>query len=158
MKKTILILLVATMIGMTSTASAQKGKHDRHYDHNNSFTDYAIVTHVSPVYERRSQCRDHDDSHSSYYNDNRKHKKEHKKNTRHSPGNFKGKAQNRHFSISIDFDNFPLPHHRPQQQRRCKTGYNVTYRYNGHNYTTFMKHRPEHRIRLQVSIQPVNAW
>lgn len=164
MKKIILILLTAATIGLTSVAAAHQTKHSRPHDHDTSFTDYAIVTHVSPVYKRRAQCRDHDDSHSSYdydYNNDsnyRQHKKERKNLKKNSSGKIKGKAQSRHLSISIDFDNFPLPRPHHQQQRRCKIGYDVTYRYHGRSYTTFMKQRPEHRIRLQVNIKPINAW
>ncbi len=154
MKKFILILLTTATIGMSFNASAHQTKHNRSHDHGASYTDYAIVTHVNPVYKRRSQCRNHDDSHSSSYNDDRHNMDNHKrKNSRDSSGNVKGKAENKHFSISIDFP-FPLPQH----QRRCKIGYDVTYRYHGQSYTTFMQQRPEHRISLQVNIQPINKW
>ena len=36
------------------------------------------------------------------------------------------------------------------------TGYNVEYDYRGRNYTSFMSHDPGQRIRLRVTVEPMN--
>jgi uncharacterized protein YcfJ len=33
-------------------------------------------------------------------------------------------------------------------------GYDVTYEYRGHNYTTVMSRDPGNRVRLRVSVEP----
>ncbi|MBC7859391.1 MAG: hypothetical protein H7Z39_11560, partial [Burkholderiaceae bacterium] len=51
-----------------------------------------------------------------------------------------------------------------QQVRQCRTvdhwvsqnnGYEVTYDYRGRNYTTMMSYDPGERIKLRVSIEPM---
>jgi uncharacterized protein YcfJ len=42
----------------------------------------------------------------------------------------------------------------PSIRRTRTNGYDVTYDYRGHNYTTVMNRDPGNRIRLRVSVEP----
>ena len=37
-------------------------------------------------------------------------------------------------------------------------GYNVTYEYRGQNYTSLMRNDPGNRVRLRVSVQPLDSY
>lgn len=64
---------------------------------------------------------------------------------------------------NIDNDSPPRYGNRPVYAERCRTverstryiaGYNVTYRYHGRDYTTFMRNPPGDRIRVHVDVDP----
>jgi uncharacterized protein YcfJ len=40
------------------------------------------------------------------------------------------------------------------EEKRERTGYQVSYRYNGHTFTTKMQHRPNDSIRVRVMVSP----
>ena len=54
-----------------------------------------------------------------------------------------------------------------QAVQQCRTveaiesrtsGYNVTYEYRGQNYTSLMRNDPGNRVRLRVSVQPLDSY
>ena len=75
-------------------------------------------------------------------------------------------------SIGRDVKNNGRRHNRKhrnetRQERRCETindvvyeerikAYRVTYKYNGHNYTTRMRNHPGKNIRVKVNVKPVS--
>lgn len=154
MKKSLIATLATASLFITSMSMAGSTKHQKsHYTDRQVFTDYAYVTRVNPVYERLSQCNDDE----SYYNGRRGHHghnsnhgnhKKHSRNKHQSVNKVIGAIHNKHLSISFG-------HGHNNHRRNCKTGYDVTYRYHGHSYTTFTKHRPGHRIELKVKLTPI---
>jgi uncharacterized protein YcfJ len=63
----------------------------------------------------------------------------------------------------VDNDGRPTSQIQEQAVRQCRTvdtfesrtaGYDVTYEYRGHNYTTLMSRDPGNRVRLRVSVEP----
>ena len=46
-------------------------------------------------------------------------------------------------------------HYKVQRESKL-TGYDVTYKYHGNIYTTSMPHDPGKRIKVAVSVQPVD--
>ena len=46
--------------------------------------------------------------------------------------------------------------YRPSRKVRKLKGYNVTYRYKGHAYNTFLRHHPGDKIKVRVKVSPAH--
>jgi len=66
----------------------------------------------------------------------------------------------------VDNNGRPVNNVQEQAVRQCRTveaieqrnaGYNVTYEYRGQTYTSLMNSDPGNRVRLRVSVQPIDA-
>ncbi len=203
-------LLATLSLGLSlgpQTAFAGNGKFSR--DHA-SFTDYAKVISVEPVYRRVAvnkpvrECWIEQREHTTVYNDGNRRNNSHQAHSsgqaviggliggaignqigRHT-GSRQGRVgatvagailgsvianesprrhRHRHNNHGNRHGSHTVTESRPVEQcttriekqyRRDFKGYDVTYRYRGHNHTTRLQYDPGTRIPVNVSISPAN--
>jgi uncharacterized protein YcfJ len=174
MKKIILASIIGAMSISASTAFAGQGRHN--YG-NNGFYDRARVTHIEPVY---TTVRVSVPVQDCYQQEVHRHHNGKAASTvlggiiggaighnvgkhRQAPtiagaiigaaiGNELGKNARRHDRVRYE-DVCETRYDYEEQQRL--DGYNVTYRYKGEYFTTFMKYRPGKHLRVNVHVSPV---
>ncbi len=176
------IVLAVSLIGIAATVQAG-GPGRGHPHHNASYQDWARVTHVQPQYQRVNvpvqQCTT-----ETVYDDRGYRGGDRSLGgaviggvAGGVIGNQVGKGNGRAAATAvgavvgaivgdrIDNDGYRSAQHAPygREVQRCYsvdqwenrlTGYNVTYEYNGRQYTRFMTEHPGRRMRVNVSVTP----
>ncbi|MGD8785176.1 MAG: glycine zipper 2TM domain-containing protein [Thioalkalispiraceae bacterium] len=178
MKKVILASIIGVMSLSVSNAYAGHGKHKYRGD---GFYDRARVTHVEPVYttvrvsvpvqecyqqEVRSPRYHHDDKAASTVvgaiiggaigHNVGKHRKAPTVAGAIIGGAIGNElAKNRgHRHEYVRYEDVCETRYTYEEEQRVD-GYNVTYRYKGEVFTTYMKHHPGKRLRVKVRVSPV---
>jgi uncharacterized protein YcfJ len=178
MKKIIIASIVVIMA--ISAGSAYAG-HDKHRFKHSSFYDRARVTDVQPVYTTIRVEVPHEQCYQQEVRTHRHHNGNKAASTilggiiggavGHNLGDHKrgptiagaiiGAAvgselgkQRRHGREYVRYEDVCETNYSYEEEQRID-GYNVTYRYKGEYFTTYMKDHPGKRIRVKVHVSPV---
>lgn len=178
MKKTI----IASMIGiMAIGAGSAYADHAKHRFNHNSFYDRAKVTDIQPVYTTVRVEVPHEQCYQQEVRRTPRHNGNNAASTvlggiiggavGHNLGNHKrgptiagaiigaavgselgkNRRQGREY---VRYEDVCETTHTYEEEQRID-GYNVTYRYKGEYFTTYMKQHPGKRIQVKVHVSPV---
>ncbi len=177
MKKHLLTLIGAVLFAITAASSA-------HADNSSSFTSYARVTGVEPVYkyftvhEPQRHCSYVTPSRVHHHQPHRHHRPHrHQRRVFVSGESYTGNRSSRNERGSSEKKYLEKPtqshydghghnrHHRNRRNRQCVTttvsrqerrhdGYRVTYVYRGNTFQARTDYHPGDRIRVTVAVKP----
>lgn len=178
MKHLFSTISLATVLAIASSATMAR---DNYYSNNPTFQDSARVTHVEPIYKtvRVSTPQRECWTETNNYN----HRPQAKSYTSTIAGGILGGVLGNQFgggsgktamtvagtllggSLGNDYNNYSREKDRYGNQENCRVteryreeqradGYQVSYRYQGKNYSTYMDQRPGRTIPVDVSVRP----
>ena len=178
MKKIILASIIGVMSISASNAYAGHGKHKYRGD---GFYDRARVTHVEPVYSTVrvsvpvQECYQQEVRSPRYHHGDKAASTvvggiiggaighnvgNHRKGSTIAGaiigaaiGNELGRNHGHRYDV-VRYEDVCETRYTYQEEERLD-GYNVTYRYKGQRYTTFMRDRPGKFVRVNVHVSPV---
>ena len=175
-------IIIASIIGiMTVSAGNAYAGHGKHKYRDDSFYDRARVTNVEPIYTTVRISVPHQECYQQEVRPHRHHRGDKATSTllggiiggavghnvgKHrkgatiagaiigaAVGNELGKNRN-HRDEYVRYEDVCETNYRYEEEQRID-GYNVTYRYKGELFTTYMKDRPGKRLRVRVHVSPV---
>jgi uncharacterized protein YcfJ len=184
MKHLLSTISLATVLAISSSASIAKGH--KHHDKHRDFQDTARVTHVEPLYKTiRVSTPQHECRTERAYRHDRPQARSY---TSTIAGGIVGGLIGNQFgggggkivmtvagtllggSLGNDYNNYRTQTRKNYgshencrvtkryTQEQVRDGYEVSYRYQGNSYTTYMDERPGKHIPVEVSVRPAYRY
>jgi len=180
MKTLLITASLISVLALSSPSVFAGNKHKKHDRHNHSFENTARVTHVEPIYTTVRVATPQRECSQRTYRHNDRNQTSY---TSTIAGSIVGGVVGNQFgggsgkkvmtvagallggSLGRDLAYQPSAYSNYDRGEECHVteryhqeeridGYSVTYRYQGHSYTTEMDRHPGKRIPIEVSVRP----